>query len=449
MVKYILLCVSIVVSAAMAAPMFKDGNGLEIRKYRFSRHTDRGFERLVIEFDHLGTDGTKPDLKTESLNHEAKITVGSAHLSGVIPESEINRSYLTNSRLLGAISISAEKSSFRVVTSLKKSATVEAFWLEKPARLVVDVFPVDRAAFNATSRRRVASNTPKPASVTTHESTTGDVYCFPAGTQLQATVGFGKKEAAGAELAGTGNGADTLGIGTTGTGNGLDGSENSIVCFPSTARLLPQISFKLAPYPASQLPGNIQTDLIGGSQKFYGSSARPPPQSPAASLEPILMQPVVNPIVNNFPAPSTVSIPPTQRAPVTTSLVPAATVAEPAKSAGAAVPNGEAVATTSPSIEVRSPSSVGPETPDAMPATPGATSEPLVAIPKDLPVTTGDIVAPPVTAAAGDAAPGVEEQKESSDLFPAPRKKKKKRAKPRLPQLPDSIKEGALLPPVK
>ncbi|MBI1861990.1 MAG: hypothetical protein HYR96_13830 [Deltaproteobacteria bacterium] len=439
---WLLLALTVTVSV-VAAPLFKTGNQLEIRKYRFSRHSGKGFERLVLEFDHLGTDGSKPELKVESLTNEAKITIDSAHLSGVIPESEINRSFLTSSQVLGAIAISAEKNSFRLLTNLKRKASVEAFWLDKPARLVVDVFPMDRTALNPQPvTRKVASHTPEPKlEAPMPAPAMGDVYCFPANTQLQASVGFGKKDGDNS------NSLDEKG--------GLN--DSNIVCFPADSRLTPQITYKLAPYPIST--GSIQTDLVGGSQKLYSAPSAMP--APTVNL-PVSVAPTFNEPPMMVPN-ATVAVPQShQWAPSQQDLAPqpdraptpvAAPATATAPASISALPTHPAeiapsVTTTAAIPETRTPTSVGPEIPDAKPATPSSPPEPAVMPTKDLPTTSAEVAAPPAVPTA-DAGTVVEEaSKDSGNPFPAPRRKKKK-SRARLPQLPSSITEGALLPPVK
>ncbi len=383
----------LIAGTANAGPFFKDGNQLEIRKYRFSRHTNKGFERLVLEFDHLGSNGNKPTLKVESSGFEAKVTLLDAHLSGIIPESEINKSYLTRSRYLGPVTIAAEKGTFNVTTNLKKSSSVEAFWMDKPARLVVDVFPMTTTATRATGRK-IASLKGSAAGQTTpmappKTAAKHEVFCFPQSSQLQASIAF-----------------DTI-IETSGESSASSPTpEGGVVCFPATARLTPQIAYKLAPYPSFQMPPlsmtpaaidnalamppGIQTDLVGGSQK----------------------------IPDNFAAPETpLFTPPAETAPPTTTGPSAALEPEPM-------------------VPTDSTTSLMPVTPldEALPALTAIT--PISPIDERLPASAENTVAP------GEAAP------DTTTPFPT-KKKKKKKVKPRLPQLPPSITEGALLPPVK
>ncbi|MFM8316453.1 MAG: hypothetical protein ACKOA8_19405, partial [Deltaproteobacteria bacterium] len=193
---------------------------LQIKKFRFNRHMKLGFERLVIEFSSKANGKSTPVIRIlpDKSGKETTVHVSQASLVGAIPESAINDSYVKKSQYFGPISINSDSTSgFDIRTFIKQShSIVDAFWLEKPSRLIVDVFTkssdraqgpnmvLKRATASVASKNPTAIESGKvepegskamPSSVDwTKSEKPGDeaVLCFPANTQVKANIGFEK-----------------------------------------------------------------------------------------------------------------------------------------------------------------------------------------------------------------------------------------------------------------
>jgi len=234
----------------------------QIKKFRFNRHLKLGFERLVLEFSSKGGSKESPTIRLvpDNLGKETTIHVSKASLVGAIPESSINEAYTKKSQYFGPISINTDTTAgFEVRTFTKQSRSiVDAFWLQNPPRLIVDVFPKDsdRAMGpNVVQKRSTASvavEPSHPAEQHGHPSSVpaksgkdwtemekpGDdaILCFPANAQVRANIGFEK----GVGRAGT-NVAE--GIDNT-FGAAAAGTPDTIVCYPKGAQVTPLLKFQ-------------------------------------------------------------------------------------------------------------------------------------------------------------------------------------------------------------
>lgn len=224
---------------------------LEIQKYRFRRHTNGRFERLVLEFQRKRGIGEAPAVTLVHSGSRVRIKVEGAMIMGGIPESAINESYTNSSRYLGDISLETEgpANGFTVEAKLKKDGTrVEAFWLSKPDRLVLDAYPqgVDSPT-NQLKKRRIASHRrPK-------KKGGGKYYCFPANSHVGLSVLFQPKFRAG---------DSRVRIDLEASPNGFDSTSDAIVCYPSSAQVEPSIAFHDGRYltPVPVRPVNLATN---------------------------------------------------------------------------------------------------------------------------------------------------------------------------------------------
>jgi len=179
---------------------------LEIAKFRFKHHKKHNFERLVLEFKtkerHIGA--PKIELTPSQNNLEAAINISGVTLIGAIPESPINDSYQNKSQFFGPIAINIDNPSvgFSVRASLRKPHTfVDAFWLQYPNRLVIDVFPANslRTAgpniVNEVATMKIPQNGDRqPASHSGSQTFSSPgkpkVLCFPNHSAVNLSVGF-------------------------------------------------------------------------------------------------------------------------------------------------------------------------------------------------------------------------------------------------------------------
>lgn len=203
-----LLAFALVASFGLA-----DTGKYEISKYRFSKKSGKSGERLVIEFSTKNK-GSKPQVKTQfnSSNKSVAIHIDNASLMGAIPEAMINDTYLPKSNYLGNLNINTDdKESFHLKVALKNSVKdVDAFWLDSPARLVLDISTGTHstAKHSEGSSRGIASHEEKKS------GKSGKVLCFHADSQVTPAIMFDKK------------------LGIQGQQNGpVDG----IVCYPTAA----------------------------------------------------------------------------------------------------------------------------------------------------------------------------------------------------------------------
>jgi hypothetical protein len=243
--------------------LFAAGEGemeLQIKKFRFNRHSKLGFERLVIEFDSKSQGKEAPVIRLvpDKLGKETTVHVGKASLVGAIPEASINESYSKKSQYFGPVSINTDTNSgFDIKTFIKQShSLVDAFWLQNPSRLIVDVFPKDsdRALGpNVVTQRSTASVSEKSpeGKMAKKETKTAEkqnpewtkmekpedelVLCFPANTQVKANIGFEKGN----------NRAGFVPQSIDNTFSTAAGSvQDNIVCYPKGAQVTPLLKFQ-------------------------------------------------------------------------------------------------------------------------------------------------------------------------------------------------------------
>ena len=266
-----------------------DDAQLQIKKFRFNRHVKLGFERLVIEFSNKAPGKVVPNIRLipDKLGKETTVQVSKATLVGAIPESSMNDSYAKKSHYFGPVSIIKQSHSI-----------VDAFWLQNPSRLIVDVFPKDsERALGAnikTSRTTASfeSSEPTASKVNSNGAKTNRsdwmklekpeddlVLCFPTNTQVKANIGFEKftpRLGAGVPLS----------IDNT-FSSASSSVQESIVCYPKGAQVTPLLKFQPnqnsqygrvelengnAPNPMNgRQPSSIpQMNPNGNSQQFNG-----------------------------------------------------------------------------------------------------------------------------------------------------------------------------------
>jgi hypothetical protein len=250
----------------------------EIEKYRFSKDHDQ-FERLVFQLRVDGAGAKAPAIvvKQNSGKEETEALVSVLYVSlvGAIPEATINESFSSKSQLLGPLTILSDpKSGFTLRINLKKGNTkLDAFWLQSPSRLVMDVFPENSPRAKGV---KLESKAWKRIPTTSNGRKKGqsEFVCFPSKEQLNATVTY---EVVTSE--------DTL-IDKKEMKIALDGTkahlmESEISCFPSVDQLSAKISFN--PIKETAVPPMVEMSKPTPTGKDAVNSI---PKSPSVSLTP-------------------------------------------------------------------------------------------------------------------------------------------------------------------
>ncbi len=277
----------------------------QIKKFRFNRHLKLRFERLVLEFSSKIPGKEVPNIRLvpDKLGKETTIHVSKASLFGAIPESSINEAYVKKSQYFGPVSVNTDTTAgFEIRTFMKQSnSIVDAFWLQNPSRLIVDVFPKDsdRAMGpNVVNKRAPASvATPAiahaPASVAVEPESKKSVpesvkleevksltpeknwtqmekpedemiLCFPVNTQVKANIGFEK---------GNGHTGNNIAQAIDNTySSASEPAQDNIVCYPKGAQVTPLLKFQ--PH-ANNYYGRADLDSLGRPNPRQPSSVGP------------------------------------------------------------------------------------------------------------------------------------------------------------------------------
>jgi hypothetical protein len=229
----------LILVTALIPNLLSAASAYQIKKFRFKQHKGLKFERLVIEFADKGEGFAAPNLKLGvTKSGENIITIENATLSGAIPEASINDSYTARSKYFGPIAFATDvQDGFLVRMAVKRAeAKVDAFWLQFPSRLIVDVFPMDseralgpHVLHKQRNNRSIASHSPSKR----QEAEANNVFCFTASAQVKAMLGY--------ELGDLWKGIEM-------TVNDYPSipprpTPDSIVCFPKAAQVMPQVTF--------------------------------------------------------------------------------------------------------------------------------------------------------------------------------------------------------------
>ncbi len=273
----IALSMALVSTSGWATPDEGAFAKFEIKKFRFRRNSGKNFERLVIEFAKK-SGNSRPVVRIDAPNtgKDATIEIDQASLVGAIPEALINDSYVPRSHFLGPVSINTDgpSSGFTIRTFLKSPVSVDAFWLDHPARLVLDVFPANSP--------RVAGRVPEPsdrsiASTKAGESEDGPIVCYPVSSAVSAQVMFHAKDFPGSPF-----GVETISPQTPGP--------EPVICFMASSRVVPSVSYRpktLDQQSFVQWEGNFgRTPSSEGGGLFGGANAFPAPIPPAVPQVP-------------------------------------------------------------------------------------------------------------------------------------------------------------------
>ncbi len=164
---------------------------------------------------------------------------------------------------------------------------MDAFWLDHPARLVLDVFPANSP--------RVEGRVPEPfdRAVASYrpsndDAANGPIVCYPISSAVSAQVMFHSQSSPAMPY------ASVEGL-SSGAGNGPE----PVICFMASSRVLPTVSYR----PKSMDSGNYvqweggfgarqpssEGSLFGGAGMSNGLPGLPPiPQPPSGQAPAIL-----------------------------------------------------------------------------------------------------------------------------------------------------------------
>ena len=118
-----------------------DQKGLHFHQARFLYHSKNDFERFVLEFTGKRSQTPEPEIGLQPMGQEFAVEVKKIPLLEDIPEKELTKAFLAQSRYLGEVKALRRNDRISLNISLKKSsAAIEVFWLNSPPRLVFDVF---------------------------------------------------------------------------------------------------------------------------------------------------------------------------------------------------------------------------------------------------------------------------------------------------------------------
>ena len=242
---------------ALAVPAWAQTE-LNIAKFRFTRFDSSQFERLVIEF--LGSAPSEEvEIKKGEKNNQTDVTLtlNNVSISGSIPEANMNASYRDKKKWIGPLSFNSNPSqklvSIRTLLS-EKDTEIDAFWLNSPTRLVIDVYP--KGSPRAQSRdiaapsRKVASMSkaaPKAASKAASNSPTQSqeesVYCFPASAEINPQINFQPWM-----------GSSSVAVKAEPPSPPSEKSVDYIRCYPAQSRMVPQVYFNKGAAPLFMPP---------------------------------------------------------------------------------------------------------------------------------------------------------------------------------------------------
>jgi hypothetical protein len=329
--------------AALYAPVFAEAEPatgqLEINQYRFSRHAG-SYDRLVLEFNRKDATSNQPQVRVEQTGGAWNISVDNASLLGAIPESLINDSFKKKSRYLSEVTVNADSArSFVVAAKLKPGSGnhIEAFWLNAPARLVIDSYGEQK---HAVEKREAASVhvEPKPEPKVEIERQAkfpgfAHLSCFPATSRVGLTVVFQPDATEGDQM-------QNYRINTDGIGGSTQPAADAIHCYPKKSQIKAELSYEAhRPSPFSTQGKTLFTPLPPAF-----SSLNPMPSAGAVNLLPKAPAIIAPPPIGHTPLPpmgalATSPILPAAPATLSPLPTPAAPVAPAAKPPALATPS--------------------------------------------------------------------------------------------------------------
>lgn len=273
---------SFLVSAlVVGAPIWAQSE-LSISKFRFTRFDSSQFERLVIEFSGPSI-SEEVEVKKNEKDNQKDITLLLKNISivGSIPEANMNASYRDKKKWTGPLSFNTDpdQKSVSIRTMLSSADNeLDAFWLNQPTRLVIDVYP--KGSPRAQSReigspdRKVASMgkaMPKAAPAPTSAPSKPKeemVFCFPASAEINPQISFQRWM-----------GDSSVTVKAEPQSPPSEKGVDYIRCYPAQARVVPQVFFNKGASPLFMPPAPPNEGRNLSSEP--GSSPSRPDQPPS------------------------------------------------------------------------------------------------------------------------------------------------------------------------
>lgn len=389
--SYLTICGFLLAGQLLAGPP-KSPTQMGMKTFRFQAHKSFSFDRLVFEFTRPDATVRPPSVKTQSNGRSVKIVVENTTVMSPISENAVNESFHSRGKFLGTISFNQDERNFTVGANLRDANYIaDAFWLDNPGRLVIDVFPshsprasgpaiLEQASTKSFRTQRVpASKEEKPREEKVLRFDRKDRFvCFARDAKTDGTVSYEEKY--GKKFA-------KIEIIDPKEFEKTDNVSN-VVCFPKNSRIRGPVAFKPAPVIATPAPvaaapvpvkpvGSLPTTVAPTAAKpavsaptataVTAAPVMPGPKGPAATTaavaQPAKQVAPTTPVIAS-PAPVT-----TTAAPITSTLNPT-TVAKPAAPAPAPAavpartPTAAPVATQSAAVITPKPAAI-PSTPQA------------------------------------------------------------------------------------
>lgn len=251
-----------------------DGQQALLQQYRFQKHAGQDFERLVLQFDDVkAVKGRKVSTSFPLDGGNTTIVeVTNLSVNKNIPVNFMDTFKNKKSKYLTSVNFNInEGNAFATKLGLDSSDTVvDAFWLENPSRLVIDVFPknsprsagpailgqaaekADRTAASdplATEAENLALTVKeeiKKVMTKTRDTWNSnskyrkDFYCFPASAEVTASLDY--KTKATEKVAAEGTFPSPR-------------ANDYVVCYPKVATVNPRVEF-FPVYPDPQVVEN-------------------------------------------------------------------------------------------------------------------------------------------------------------------------------------------------
>lgn len=299
---------------ALCAPVQAESDAataqLEINQHRFSRHAG-GYDRLVLEFTRKDSNPVAPQIHADqNATGGWNISVENATLLGAIPESMINDSFKNKSRFLGEVSVNADSPrGFTVTANLKsgRGKHIESFWLDAPARLVIDSYG---SVGHVAEKRESASVAVAPGQKPVIEREAkfpgfAHLICFPATSRVGLTVVFQPEATEGDQM-------QNYRINTDGIGGSTQPSADAINCYPKKSQIKAALSYEDHKPAAFQSQGKtFFTPLPPGFSGATGgvsplAAITPSPLPGVGSARPLAALPpgITPPPIGQAPMPS-------------------------------------------------------------------------------------------------------------------------------------------------
>ena len=237
---------------------------INLKKFRLKPGTSQDFERMVLEFSGPSVDEEVKVKKVSSaVEQDVSIQVSNVQWMGAIPESQMNETFENKRQFMGPLVINTDipQNGFTLRLLVKNpDHEVDAFWLSKPTRLVVDVFPkssprMANRSFVPSLRKTASMPALKTPKVRSQKAlmaveTKGEpkpeikpesIFCFLSKAQMSPSVAYEPWRGSSSSI--------PLEVRNPSAAEGEQ--KEGIVCFPATSRVHPQLNFDKAENPLS------------------------------------------------------------------------------------------------------------------------------------------------------------------------------------------------------